>query len=57
MVGLANQGCWDGGGHVASRREIRNVYKILVRKLQVKRSVMNSRCRWEDNIKIDPKKV
>jgi hypothetical protein len=38
-------------------REMRNAYKILVRKLQIKRLLGRSRRRWEDNIKIGPKEV
>jgi hypothetical protein len=37
--------------HVSSMREMRNAYKILVRKLEGKRPHGRPRCRWEDNIR------
>jgi hypothetical protein len=37
--------------HVARLGEVRNSYYILVGKLQRKRPLGRSRCRWEDNIK------
>jgi hypothetical protein len=43
--------------HVACRRKKRNAYKILVRKPEGKRPLGRSRCRWEDNIKIDIKEI
>jgi hypothetical protein len=39
-------------GHAALMREIRNVYKILVRKILVR-----PRHRWEDNIRMEPGKT
>jgi hypothetical protein len=33
--------------------EMRNVYKILVGKPEGKRSLVSTRCRWEDNIRAD----
>jgi hypothetical protein len=33
--------------------EMRNVYKILVRKLEGKRPLRRPRHRWEDNIRMD----
>jgi hypothetical protein len=40
-------------GHVAHKREMRNVYKILVGKLEGKRPLGRRRRRWDDNIKIN----
>jgi hypothetical protein len=40
-------------GHVAQVGEKKNEYKILVGKLQGKRSLGRPRCMWVDNIKID----
>jgi hypothetical protein len=40
-------------GHVASMREKKNDYKILVGKPEGKRSPGRPRHTWEDNIKID----
>jgi hypothetical protein len=33
--------------------ELRNLYKVLVAKPEGKRPLRRSRCRWEDNIKMD----
>jgi hypothetical protein len=33
--------------------ETRNVCKILVTKLEVKRELGRPKCRWDDNIKVD----
>jgi hypothetical protein len=41
------------GGHVAHMEEIRNTYKILVRKPEEKRPLRRLRCRWEDNTRMD----
>jgi hypothetical protein len=40
-------------GHVAHIREVRNAYKMLVRKPKGKRPLGRSRHRWEDNIRMD----
>jgi hypothetical protein len=40
-------------GHVASMREKRNAYRILVGEPEGKRSLGRPKCRWQDNIKID----
>jgi len=40
-------------GHVVCMGQMRNVYKILVRKSEVKRPLGRPRCRWEDNIRMD----
>jgi hypothetical protein len=36
-----------------STHEIRNAYKIVVGKPEVKTPLGRFRCRWEDNIRID----
>jgi hypothetical protein len=43
--------------HVTCMGEMRDVYKILVRKPEVKRSLEIPRRRWDDNIGMDLKKV
>ena len=40
-------------GHVARTGERRRVYRVLVGKPEVKRSLGRPRRRWEDNIKTD----
>jgi hypothetical protein len=40
-------------GHVARMGEKRNVYRLLVRKLEGKRPLVSPRRRWIDNIKMD----
>jgi hypothetical protein len=37
-------------GHMARMGEGRNVYRVLVRKPEVKRPLERQRCRWEDGI-------
>ena len=44
-------------GHVARMEHSRNAYRILVRKPEGNRSLGRPRCRWEDNIEMDLKKV
>jgi hypothetical protein len=44
-------------GHVARMGETRNVYRILVGKLEGKRPLERPRRRWVDNIKIDLRKI
>jgi hypothetical protein len=41
------------GGHAAYMGEIRNAYKILVRKPEGKRTLRTPRHRWKDNIRMD----
>jgi hypothetical protein len=38
-------------------RERRGVYKVLVGKPEGKRPLGRPKCRWEENIKIDPQEV
>jgi hypothetical protein len=40
-------------GHLAHVRERRGVYRVLVGKCEGERPLWRSRCRWDDNIKID----
>jgi hypothetical protein len=40
-------------GHLARMGERKGVYKILVEKPEGKRPCGRTRCRWEDNIKMD----
>ena len=40
-------------GHVARMVESRGVYRVLVGKSEGKRPLGRTRCRWEDNIKMD----
>jgi hypothetical protein len=40
-------------GHGACMGQMRNVYKILVRKPEAKRPLRRPRHRWEDNIKME----
>jgi hypothetical protein len=44
-------------GHVAWRGEQRGVYRVLVRKLEGKRSLRRTRRRWEDTNKMDLQEV
>jgi hypothetical protein len=41
-------------GHLARMGEKRNVYRLLVGKPEGKRPLGRLRCRWIDNIKMDP---
>jgi hypothetical protein len=47
----------DSTGHVARMGERRGVYRVLVGKLEGKRSLGRPRRRWEDNIKMDLQEV
>jgi hypothetical protein len=44
-------------GHVASMGEMRNSYKMLVRKPEGKRPLRRPRCRWEDNIRMGLREI
>ena len=44
-------------GHVARKKQSRNGYRVLVEKTEGKRALGRPRRRWEDNIKMDLKKV
>jgi hypothetical protein len=46
---------WDG--HVARMGEGRGVYGVLVAWPQGKRPLERSRCRWEDNVKMDLREI
>jgi hypothetical protein len=41
-------------GHVVRMGEERDVYSVLVGRPEGKRPLGRPRCRWEDNIKMDP---
>jgi len=43
----------DEVGHVACMREIRSVYRVLVRRPEGKRPLGRPRHRWENNIEMD----
>ena len=43
--------------HVARMVQFRNAYRILMAKLEGKRSLGRPRYRWRDNIKMDFRKV
>ena len=44
-------------GHVARMEESRSAFKILTGKPTGKRPLGRSRCRWEDNIRIDLEEI
>jgi hypothetical protein len=44
-------------GHVALIGEKRNAYRILVGKPEGKRPLGRPRCKWVDNIKMDPREI
>jgi len=46
---------WEG--HTVCTEQMRNVYKILVRKPEGKRLPRRPRCRWEDNIRLDLREI
>jgi hypothetical protein len=53
MVNKSRRMRWVG--HIAHMEELRNAYKILVRKPEGKRPLIRPRYKWEDNIGIDLK--
>jgi hypothetical protein len=46
-----------GAGHVASMKEGRGVYRILVWKPERKRPLGRPSRKWEDNIKMDLREI
>jgi hypothetical protein len=44
-------------GECSMHGEMKNAYKIVIIKTVRKRPLKTSRCRWEDNIKVDLKDV
>jgi hypothetical protein len=44
-------------GNVACVGEMTNAYKILVGKLEGETPCERSRCRWEDNIRMDLREI
>jgi hypothetical protein len=45
------------GGACSADGEGRGVYRVLVEKPKGKRPLRRPRCRWDDNIKMDPQEV
>jgi hypothetical protein len=44
-------------GHVTRMGEMRNAYRMLVGKPEGKRPLGRSRCKWEDNIRMDLREI
>jgi hypothetical protein len=44
-------------GHVARMGGERSVYRVLMRKPEVKRPLGRPRCRWEDGIRMDLREI
>jgi len=44
-------------GHVARKGEMRNAYNSTVGKPEGNGPLGRSNCRWEDNIKMDPRDI
>jgi hypothetical protein len=44
-------------GYVSCRGEEMKVYRVLVGKLEGKRPLERARCRWEDEIRMDLRKI
>jgi hypothetical protein len=44
-------------GHVAHMGDGRGVYRVLIGRLESKRTLGRPRCRWEDNIKMDFREI
>jgi hypothetical protein len=44
-------------GHMVCMAEGRNVYRVLVRKPEGRRPLGRLRCRWEDGIRMDLRKI
>jgi hypothetical protein len=42
-----------GAGHIVHMGEMRNVYKNLVGKFELRRPLGGPTCRWEGNMKMD----
>jgi hypothetical protein len=56
LLGRSHKMRW--AGHVADMREDTKVYKVLlVRKLKGKSPLGRPRCRWEDGIRMDLRKI
>jgi hypothetical protein len=53
IVRLINSRRMRLAGHVASMRDSRDVYRILMGKPEGQRPLGRPRCRWEDNIKMN----
>jgi hypothetical protein len=46
-----------GVGHIVHVRDMKNAYRVLVRKLEGKRPLGRLMCRWEGNIRMDRRKI
>jgi hypothetical protein len=57
IVGVIKSRILKWAGHVALMEEKRVVYRVLVGKPEGKRPLGRTRCRWEDNIKMDLQEV
>jgi hypothetical protein len=53
IIRVIKSGRLSGAGRVTHTKMERNACKVLVRKLESKRLLPNSRCGWRDNIKTD----
>jgi hypothetical protein len=57
IIGIIKSRRMRWAGHVARMFEKRNVYKLLIRKLEGKRPLGRPRHRWVDNIRMDLEEV
>ena len=57
IVCMIKSGRMKWAGYVARVGERRGVYRVSVGKPEGKRTLGSSRCRWEDNIKMDLQEV
>jgi len=57
IVRVINREKMSWVGHVACKGERRGVYRVWVGKPEGKRSFQRSKCRWEDNSKMDLQEV
>jgi hypothetical protein len=57
IVRVIIYGRMRGAGHVVHLRDMRNIYIILVGKLEGKRPLERPMYRWEDNFKMDLREV
>jgi hypothetical protein len=57
IVGMIKSGMMRWAGHVACMGEGRGVYRVLIGKHERKRPLGRPRRRWEDNIKMDLRKM
>jgi hypothetical protein len=57
IVGVIKSRRMRWAGHVAHMGEGRGVYRVFVGRPEGKRPLGRARCRWEDNIKMDLRKI